>query len=64
MSTFEETKTMINIWGAADILIKLDAVARNRSVYDKIAATLADARFERNKEPHTAIQQRKYLLLQ
>lgn len=45
--TLEETKALVNIWGDADVLSQLDGVARNRSVYQKIATSLADAGFER-----------------
>ena len=33
----EETKTLVDIWGAHDVQAQLDGVTRNRCVYEKIA---------------------------
>ena len=38
-----ETNALVAIWGGADVQSKLDEVARNRSVYQMIAAALADS---------------------
>ena len=45
--SLEETKALIDIWGAAGLQSQLDGVARNRSVYEKIAASLVDSGFDR-----------------
>ena len=43
----EETKALVDIWGAHDVQAQLDGVARNRCVYEKIATAMEDAEFHR-----------------
>lgn len=45
--TDEETRALVAIWGAADVQSQLDGVMRNKAIYQKIAAALADLGFER-----------------
>ena len=43
----EETKALVGIWGAQDVQSQLNGVARNRSVFEKIATAMADLGFNR-----------------
>lgn len=45
--TIDETRALVGIWGAADVQNQLDGVARNRAIYEKISAALADLGYER-----------------
>ena len=43
----DETRALLGIWGDADVQSKLDGVARNRTVYQKISTALSDLGYER-----------------
>ena len=45
--TMDETKALVGIWGAQDVQSQLDGVARNRSMFEKIATAMADLGFDR-----------------
>ena len=34
----QETRSLLGIWGDADVQSKLDGVVRNRTIYEQIAA--------------------------
>ena len=43
----EETRTLLGIWGAADVQAQMDGiVVRNQAIYENIAAEMRDARYE------------------
>ena len=42
----EETRTLLGIWGAADVETQLDGIVRNQAIYEKIAAEMRDAGYE------------------
>ena len=44
----EETKTLVSIWGEANVQNQLDGVVRNKVVYEKIAVEMGKLGFERN----------------
>ncbi len=39
---------LVQVWGEADTQSQLDGVARNQSVYERVASNLADIYYERN----------------
>ena len=43
----EETRTLLGIWGAADVQGQLDRIVRIQAIYEKIAAGMRDAGYER-----------------
>jgi uncharacterized protein YndB with AHSA1/START domain len=43
----EETRALVGIWAAADVQRQLDGVRRNKAIYEKIAASLSEAGYER-----------------
>ena len=43
----EETRTLLGVWGAADVQSQLDGVVRNKTIYEKITAALCDVGYER-----------------
>ena len=45
--SYEETRTLVGIWAAADVQRQLDGVLRNKVIYEKIAASLSEAGYER-----------------
>ena len=44
----DEAKTLVPIWGDSNVQSQLDGVSRNKHIYQKIAAQLADAGFNRS----------------
>ena len=40
----DETKALLGIWGASEVQSQLDGVVRNRTIYEKVAAQLREAR--------------------
>ena len=45
--TMEETGALVSIWGQANVQNELDGIARNRTVFEKIAKEMAELGFER-----------------
>ena len=45
--TTEETGALVNIWGQANVQSELDGVARNKTVFEKIAKEMAELGYER-----------------
>ena len=45
--TTEETGALVSIWGQANVQNKLDGIARNRTIFEKIAKEMAELGFER-----------------
>jgi len=43
----QETKALLSVWGAEDVQRQLDGIVRNRIIYEKIAAELAELGYER-----------------
>ena len=43
----QETKALLGVWGAEDVQRQLDGIVRNRIIYEKIAAELAELGYER-----------------
>ena len=41
----DETRALLSVWGAAEVQSKLDGVARNKSIFQKIASAVAYALF-------------------
>ena len=40
----DETKALLGIWGDSEVQSQLDGVVRNRTIYEKVAAQLREAR--------------------
>ena len=40
----DETKALLWIWGASEVQSQLDTVVQNRTIYEKVAAQLREAR--------------------
>ena len=43
----EETRALLDVWGADNVQRHLDGVVRNRTVYQRVANGLAELGFER-----------------
>ena len=42
-----ETKALLGIWGASEVQSQLDGIVRNRTIFEKVAAQLREAGYER-----------------
>ena len=38
--TYDQTQALISIWGQEDVQRELDGVARNRTIYERVASEL------------------------
>ena len=45
--TADETRALVGIWGQENIQNELDGVARNRTIYEKIAKELREIGYEK-----------------
>ena len=43
----EETKALLRIWGASKVQSQLDGIVRNSTIFEKVAAQLREAGYER-----------------
>ena len=43
----EETKALLGIWGTADVQSQLDGVKRNKTIYSKVSAGMAELGYAR-----------------
>ena len=58
----QETRSLLGIWGDADVQSKLDGVVRNRTIYERIARELVgrgNSAGQRLKKPGEAVQKGK-----
>ena len=46
----EETRTLVGIWGAADVQRQLDGVVRNKLIYQRIATAHNQYGYDRTAE--------------
>ena len=44
---YAETKDLLGVWGDADVQSQLDGIVRNKAIYQKVAAAMAELGYNR-----------------